>query len=308
MPSASLVKEFENLIGKENVFTSEADRQSYAYDAAVLPSVVPGLVLRPTSTEQLGALIERCYANGLPMTIRGAGTNLSGGTVPDADKSVVILTQGLNKIIEINEEDLFAIVEPGVVTAQFAAAVRELLRDKLAAWADRGQVGRTVRIMVLGIPNVGKSTFINKVAHRKTARAEDRPGVTRSKQWVPVDSTLELLDTPGILWPRFDDPEVGKRLAFTGAIKDDVVDMEELACYLMDYLSRRYAPVLAERYKIEVEPEDSGYDLLEKAGRKRGFLMRGAQVDTQRMARVLLDEFRGGKLGRFTLETVEDAQ
>lgn len=196
----------------------------------------------------------------------------------------------------------------GAGTAQFAAAVRELLRDKLAAWADRGQVGRTVRIMVLGIPNVGKSTFINKVAHRKTARAEDRPGVTRSKQWVPVDSTLELLDTPGILWPRFNDPEVGKRLAFTGAIKDDVVDMEELACFLMDYLSRRYAPVLAERYKIEVEPEDSGYDLLEKAGRKRGFLMRGAQVDTQRMARVLLDEFRGGKLGRFTLETVEDAQ
>ena len=123
MPSASLVKEFENLIGKENVFTSEADRQSYAYDAAVLPSVVPGLVLRPTTTEQLGSLIERCYANGLPMTVRGAGTNLSGGTVPDADKSVVILTQGLNKIIEINEEDLYAVVEPGVVTAQFAAAV-----------------------------------------------------------------------------------------------------------------------------------------------------------------------------------------
>ena len=193
-------------------------------------------------------------------------------------------------------------------TTQFAAAVRELLRDKLAAWAQRGQAGRTVRVMVLGIPNVGKSTFINKVARRKTARAEDRPGVTRSKQWVPVDSTLELLDTPGILWPRFDDPEVGKRLAFTGAIKDDVVDMEELACYLMDYLGRRYAPVLEERYKIDVQPEDSGYDLLEKAGRKRGFLMRGAQVDTQRMARVLLDEFRGGKLGRFTLETVEDAQ
>ena len=188
------------------------------------------------------------------------------------------------------------------------ARVRELLRDKLAAWAQRGQAGRTVRVMVLGIPNVGKSTFINKVARRKTARAEDRPGVTRSKQWVPVDSTLELLDTPGILWPRFDDPEVGKRLAFTGAIKDDVVDMEELACYLMDYLGRRYAPVLEERYKIDVQPEDSGYDLLEKAGRKRGFLMRGAQVDTQRMARVLLDEFRGGKLGRFTLETVEDAQ
>ena len=244
---------------------------------------------------------------------------------PDVDE----LTAGKPRLVVLNRVDQadpgetrrwaayfrgkgYAVLEAnakgGAGTAQFAAAVRELLRDKLAAWADRGQVGRTVRIMVLGIPNVGKSTFINKVAHRKTARAEDRPGVTRSKQWVPVDSTLELLDTPGILWPRFDDPEVGKRLAFTGAINDDVVDMEELACCLMDYLSRRYAPVLAERYKIEVEPEDSGYDLLEKAGRKRGFLMRGAQVDTQRMARVLLDEFRGGKLGRFTLETVEDAQ
>ena len=244
---------------------------------------------------------------------------------PDVDE----LTAGKPRLVVLNRVDQadpgetrrwaayfrgkgYAVLEAnakgGAGTAQFAAAVRELLRDKLAAWADRGQVGRTVRIMVLGIPNVGKSTFINKVAHRKTARAEDRPGVTRSKQWVPVDSTLELLDTPGILWPRFDDPEVGKPLAFTGAIKADVVDMEELACCLMDYLSRRYAPVLAERYKIEVEPEDSGYDLLEKAGRKRGFLMRGAQVDTQRMARVLLDEFRGGKLGRFTLETVEDAQ
>lgn len=244
---------------------------------------------------------------------------------PDVDE----LTAGKPRLVVLNRVDQadpgetrrwaayfrekgYAVLEAnakgGAGTAQFAAAVRELLRDKLAAWADRGQVGRTVRVMVLGIPNVGKSTFINKVARRKTARAEDRPGVTRSKQWVPVDSTLELLDTPGILWPRFDDPEVGKRLAFTGAIKDDVVDMEELACCLMDYLSRRYAPVLAERYKIEVEPEDSGYNLLEKAGRKRGFLMRGAQVDTQRMARVLLDEFRGGKLGRFTLETVEDAQ
>ena len=195
----------------------------------------------------------------------------------------------------------------GVGTEKFAAAVRELLREKLEAYAAKGQVGRVVRVMVLGIPNVGKSTFINKVAKRKTAKAEDRPGVTRSKQWVPVDATLELLDTPGILWPKFDDPEVGKRLTFTGAVKDDVLDIEELACYLMDYLAVHYADVLTERYKITVEDGDSGYDLLEKAGRKRGFLMRGAQVDTERMARILLDEFRGGKLGRFTLETVEDA-
>ena len=195
----------------------------------------------------------------------------------------------------------------GVGTEKFAAAVRELLRDKLEAYAAKGQVGRVVRVMVLGIPNVGKSTFINKVAKRKTAKAEDRPGVTRSKQWVPVDATLELLDTPGILWPKFDDPEVGKRLAFTGAVKDDVLDIEELACYLMDYLAAHYADVLTERYKIDVEETDTGYGLLEKAGRKRGFLMRCAQVDTERMARILLDEFRGGKLGRFTLETVEDA-
>ena len=186
-------------------------------------------------------------------------------------------------------------------------AIEKELSGLLERRQNRGMGGAKTQVMLCGIPNVGKSTFINKVARRKTAKAEDRPGVTRSKQWVPVDSTLELLDTPGILWPKFDDPEVGKRLAFTGAIKDDVLDIEELACYLMEYLGRHYTSVLEERYKIAVEPEDSGYDLLEKAGRKRGFLMRGAQVDTERMARILLDEFRGGKLGRFTLETVEDA-
>ena len=241
---------------------------------------------------------------------------------PDVDE----MTKGKPRIIVLNRVDQadpamthrwceffrgkgYAVLEAnskgGAGTAQFAAAVRELLKDKLAAYAEKGQVGRTVRVMVLGVPNVGKSTFINKVARRKTARAEDRPGVTRTKQWVPVDGTLELLDTPGILWPKFDDAGVGMHLAFTGAIKDDVMDLEELASYLMEYLGRNYAPALAERYKIEVEPEDSGYDLLTKAGRKRGFLMRGAEVDTERMARILLDEFRAGKLGRFTLEQPE---
>ena len=202
-------------------------------------------------------------------------------------------------VLEVNAKN-------GVGTNQFAFAVRQLLQEKIAAWEAKGQIGRTVRVMVLGIPNVGKSTFINKVAKRKTAKAEDRPGVTRTKQWVPVDSTLELLDTPGILWPKFDDKEVGIRLAFTGAIKDDVMDIEELACYLMEYLGKHYPDVLTERYKVEIEEGDSGYDLLIKAGRKRGFLMRGAEVDTERMARILLDEFRGGKLGTFTLETVEE--
>ena len=202
-------------------------------------------------------------------------------------------------VLEANAKD-------GVGTAQFAAAVRELLREKLAAYAEKGQVGRTVRVMVLGIPNVGKSTFINKVARRKTARAEDRPGVTRSKQWVPVDAAVELLDTPGILWPKLEDTRVGMHLAFTGAIKDDVMDLEELASYLMEYLAAHYPAAVTERYKLEIGEEDSGYDLLIQAGRKRGFLMRGGEVDTQRMARILLDEFRGGKLGRFTLETPED--
>ena len=202
------------------------------------------------------------------------------------------------------EDEIPAVTPEGL--QQSLTAILQPLEQTLATY-DYGRILRAgVSAVIVGKPNVGKSTFINKVAHRKTARAEDRPGVTRSKQWVPVDAALELLDTPGILWPKFDDPEVGKRLAFTGAVKDDVLDIEELACYLMDYLAAHYADTLTERYKIEVEPVDTGYELLEKAGRKRGFLMRGAQVDTERMARILLDEFRAGKLGRFTLETVEN--
>ena len=196
----------------------------------------------------------------------------------------------------------------GAGVRQFAPAVRTLLREKIAAYEARGQSGRVLRVMVLGIPNVGKSTFINKVSGRKTAKAEDRPGVTRAKQWVPVDKTLELLDTPGILWPKFDDPEVGVRLAFTGAIRDDVLDVEELAMRLMDYLGAHYPDSLSVRYKLTVEADDTGWTLLEKAGRKRGFLISGGEVDTERMSRILLDEFRGGKLGRFTLELPGEAE
>ena len=202
-------------------------------------------------------------------------------------------------VLEVNAKE-------GQGTARFAAAVRELLADKLAAYAEKGQAGRMVRVMILGIPNVGKSTFINKVAKRKTAKAEDRPGVTRTQQWVPVDRSLELMDTPGMLWPKFDDPQVGLHLAFTGAVRDEILDTETLACRLMELLAQRYPQALAERYKVEIAPEDSGYDLLIKAGRRRGFMIRGGEVDTERMAKILLDEFRGGKLGRFTLELPED--
>ena len=200
---------------------------------------------------------------------------------------------------------LEANAKAGQGTGRFAGAVRELLADKIAAYTEKGQTGRTLRVMVLGIPNVGKSTFINKVSGRRTAKAEDRPGVTRSKQWIAVDRSLELLDTPGMLWPKFNDPAVGMRLACTGAVRDEIIDLEELASHLMAYLGRQYPGALTDRYKIQMEPEDTGFALLEKAGRKRGFLVRGGEVDTERMARILLDEFRSGKLGRFTLELPE---
>lgn len=201
-------------------------------------------------------------------------------------------------VLETNAKD-------GKGTKQFSPAVQRLLAEKIKAYQEKGQVGRVVRVMVLGIPNVGKSTFINKVARRKTAKAADRPGVTRTKQWVPVDNRLELLDTPGILWPKFEDQSVGLNLAYTGAVKDEIMDIEELACHLMETLARQYPEALTARYKVTAEPEDSGYDLLIKAGRKRGFLISGGEVNTERMATILLDEFRGGKLGRFTLEQRE---
>ena len=191
--------------------------------------------------------------------------------------------------------------------ADFNPAVRSACREKIARDRARG-MNRPVRLMVVGIPNVGKSTLINQVSGRKGARAENRPGVTRGKQWVTVDSGLQLLDTPGILWPKFKDPEVGMMLAYTGAVKEDVIDIEELASRLIQLLWQRYPDTLRQRYGIE-QPEEStgflGYDLLIEAGRKRGFLMARAEVNTERMAKVLLDEFRSGKLGKFTLEMPE---
>ena len=188
----------------------------------------------------------------------------------------------------------------------FAPAVRQLLAEKLQRYAEKGQVGRPLKLMVVGIPNVGKSTFINQIAGRKGAKAENRPGVTRGKQWVNVDGGLLLLDTPGILWPKFDDPEVGMRLAYTGAVKDDVLDTETLGCHLMELLAREYPGTLTERYKIEIPAEIDGWELLQAAGRKRGFLVSGGEVDTERMARVLLEEYRSCKLGTFTLERPEE--
>lgn len=189
---------------------------------------------------------------------------------------------------------------------EFTPAARVACAEKLARDAARG-MNRPLRVMIVGIPNVGKSTLINQISGRKGAKAENRPGVTRGKQWVTVDSSLQLLDTPGILWPKFDDPQVGMMLAYTGAVKEGVIDIEELSCRLMELLHKYYPQVLADRYKVEAEPGTPGYTLLEQAGRKRGLLLRGGEVHTERMAKVLMDEFRSGKLGKFTLEMPEDA-
>ena len=188
--------------------------------------------------------------------------------------------------------------------ADFIPTVRLACKEKIERDAARG-MNRPVRLMVVGIPNVGKSTLINQISGRKGAKAENRPGVTRGKQWVTVDTSLLLLDTPGILWPKFEDPEVGMMLAYTGAVKEGVIDIEELACRLMELLNKFYPQTLKERYKVEAPEGTPGWQLIEMAGRARGYLMARAEVNTERMSKVLLDEFRGGKLGKFTLEMPE---
>ena len=188
----------------------------------------------------------------------------------------------------------------GTGTQAFSNAVRALLADKIEQWNEKGLVGKAVRVMVVGIPNVGKSTFINRILGRKSAKAADRPGVTRGSQWFRVDSGIDLLDTPGILWPKFDDERVGILLACTGAIKDDILDVETLGCKLMELLSVQAPQTIVDRYSVSIPEEECdflGYELLQQAGKRRGFLLRGGEIDTERMARILLDEF-----GRITLE------
>lgn len=182
--------------------------------------------------------------------------------------------------------------------------VKEVMKKELEKRTAKGMEGKPIRIMVVGIPNVGKSSFINRVAGGKRAKVEDRPGVTRGKQWVTLEKGIDLLDMPGVLWPKFDDKTVGEHLAFTGAIKDDILDTELLAMRLADLLNRECHSLLCARYKLtdeetaNIEP----YDLLSLIGTKRGMKVSGGEVDTERAAAMLLDEFRGGKIGRITLE------
>ena len=188
----------------------------------------------------------------------------------------------------------------------FLPLVHRVLAPQIERWQQKGMTRRPIHVLVAGIPNSGKSSFINRLSRGGKARVEDRPGVTRGNQWFTADGGILLLDTPGVLWPKFDDQETAKRLAYTGAIRDQVLDGEELAGGLLEWLAQEYPALLSARYKLkEGELNGRGWELLEAVGRRRGMLISGGEVDTQRASVMVLDEFRGGKLGRITLEYPE---
>lgn len=235
------------------------------------------------------------------------------------------LTQGKPRVIILNRSDqadpsetaawsqllqkeASAVIETDSKTGRgvekFSSAVMTAARAKIDRAAQKGQ-NPTIRVMIAGVPNVGKSSLINRLTKSSRAKTEDRPGVTKGKQWFSMGRNLELLDTPGILWPKFEDPRTGMMLAFTGAIRDEIIDIEELAANLIGLLVSKYPDAIADRYKIE--PEGTGYELLTAAARKRGCIISGGEPDLNRIAVIILDEYRAGKLGRFTLESSRDA-
>lgn len=187
---------------------------------------------------------------------------------------------------------------------KFAPAVNTVMSHKIARLKEKGMVNPTIRIMIVGIPNVGKSSFINKMVKKNRAKVEDRPGVTRGNQWYTIAKNLEMLDTPGVLWPKFDDKTVGEHLAFTGAVKDQILDIELLTVRLLDFIKELKPADFITRFKLENEDVENidSYELLKMIGKKRGMLVSGGEIDTERAAIMLLDEFRSAKLGRITVE------
>ncbi len=194
--------------------------------------------------------------------------------------------------------------ESGRGVERLVPAIREILKEKIERFSEKGMGGRPLKAMVVGIPNVGKSSLINRLSKRKSLKTEDRPGVTRDKSWTRLESGIELMDMPGILWPKFEDPETANHLAYTGAVKDEVMDLEEVASGLLKCLAFRYPEMLISRYNITKEDlsAELGFEILEAIGRKRGFLIRGGEIDTLRASKIILDEFRGGKIGNISLE------
>lgn len=185
---------------------------------------------------------------------------------------------------------------------QFIPTAKRALSDIIDRNESKGMSGKSLRLMVVGIPNTGKSSFINRMAGNSKAKVADKAGVTRQQQWFVVGNGIELLDTPGVLWPKFDDPEVGDKLAFTGAVKDEVTDLETLSCRLLETLSKTRPQAITQRYKIDNIDGLQGWEILELIGKKRGFLIKGGEINYERTAIMLCDEFRGGKLGKITLE------
>ncbi len=298
---------------------------------------IPSIQWFPGHMTKTRRMMEKC----LPLV--DAVTEIIDGRVPMSSRNPEIntLTAGKPRVIVMNKCDaaderltaawekylgsdgsqvISADCRTGKGLDKFVPAARRALAPLIERLAAKGMSGRPLRLMVVGIPNVGKSSFINRMAGQKKAKVEDRPGVTRDKQWVTVDNDLELLDMPGVLWPKFDDMRVGEKLAFTGAVKDDVVDTELLSCRLLLTLREICPENIVKRYGISLEtPEEdeemesgmtmgcvSGYELLMRIGRARGMLMRGGEIDTERAAAAVLDEFRSGKLGRITLERPEE--
>ena len=185
---------------------------------------------------------------------------------------------------------------------KFQPAVKEVLKEKIKANTEKGMGGKALRVMVVGIPNTGKSSFINRMAGKNRAKVADKPGVTRGNQWFSIGQGIELLDTPGVLWPKFEDPEVGYKLSFIGSIKDEILDIQEIAIRLLKVMQRDYPDRLKERYKIEGFESLEPYELLELIAKKRGMLLKKGEYDTERAAIMLLDEYRGGRLGKITLD------
>lgn len=201
----------------------------------------------------------------------------------------------------------------GIIDA--TKAIEKIMEEDLNKLAQKGRVGRKIRAMILGIPNVGKSSLINRIAKKTSAQVANRPGVTRQNQWIRINDNIELLDTPGVLWPKFESEEVALNLAFTGTIKDNVLETTEIAYYLVKYLLENYRDNLCERYKLnpeEVEeilnrdePENVNiYDVVLLIGKKRGAIMSGGNIDEEKTARIILDEFRSGTIGKITIEKI----
>lgn len=193
---------------------------------------------------------------------------------------------------------------------EFIPLVKKVLAPQISVWQKKGMVGRTIRIMVVGVPNVGKSSLINRLSKSSKSNVEDRPGVTRSNQWFTIGKGFDLLDTPGVLWPKFEDKIVGEHLAFTGAVKDDILDTEQLASRLLELLGRLYPQQLCSRYKLDETDLQKleGWNILQLVGKKRGMLISGGEIDTERASIMVLDEFRSAKIGRITLELPEESK